>query len=265
MKIFLLGDIGSYTDDTRIILKNINSYINKEDVYFLLGDNFYPNGVNDINDNKWNNISIYKETNNIYPILGNHDYLGCVQSQIDCKIPNWKLENYYYMKTFDNIDFFFIDTSILLPNHSNLNADIIQSNINKNIVDLKNEMLEWLNIKLNESKNTKVLIGHYPMVSYGVYGINNELMYELLPIIKKYDIKYYISGHDHNLQIIDIISETFNFKQVISGSTSYLYPVLTNKSDKIFYEFGYIVIDTTENTITIMNSINQELYKESFI
>ena len=95
MKIYLIGDIGGYTESSKNILENINKKIKKEDVYILLGDNFYPNGVSDISDSMWDNIKLFGD-NNIYPILGNHDYLGSVDAQLNCNIKNWNLKNYYY-------------------------------------------------------------------------------------------------------------------------------------------------------------------------
>ena len=55
MKIYLLGDMGGYTESTQKILSNIKEKIKVEDVFFLLGDNFYPSGVRDISDSKWDN------------------------------------------------------------------------------------------------------------------------------------------------------------------------------------------------------------------
>ena len=264
MKIYLLGDLGGYTETTKNILNNIKKKINKEDIYFLLGDNFYPNGVKDISDSQWENIKNIN-SNPIYSVLGNHDYLGSINAQINADISNWNMENNYYMKTIKSIDFFFIDTSLLQPSYSNLNYSIVKSKLDKSPIIAKKEMLDWLNINLNLSTNPKVIIGHYPIISYGMYGINHDLILDLLPIIRKHKVKYYISGHDHNLQIVDIISKDFSMKQIISGATSYLYPVLSNKSEKVFYKYGYIVIDIDLNTVTIFDTLENVLLVEDFL
>ena len=264
MKIYLIGDIGGYTETTKNILQNINNKIQVDDVYFLLGDNFYPNGVKDLSDSLWDNIELFNQ-NMIYPVLGNHDYLGSVKSQLECKLKNWNLKNYYYKVTFDSIDFFFIDTSIMQPNYSNIDYNIVKSKTDIDPTIIKNKMITWLKEELQKTNNKSIIIGHYPMISYGMYGINKSLMMELLPIIRKYKVSYYISGHDHNLQIIDVISEDFSFKQIVSGASSFLYPILKNKSEKSFYSHGYVVIDTTLNKISIVDNNENCLHNEVFI
>ncbi|MBT5406761.1 MAG: hypothetical protein HOL23_04215, partial [Gammaproteobacteria bacterium] len=153
----------------------------------------------------------------------------------------------------------------LQPSYSNLDYKIVNSKLDKSPIIAKKEMIDWLNNNLKLSANPKVIIGHYPMISYGMYGINHDLILDLLPIIRKHKVKYYISGHDHNLQIVDIISKDFSMKQLISGATSYLYPVLKNKSEKVFYKYGYIVIDIDLNTITIFDSLENVLLVEDFL
>ena len=129
MKIYLLGDIGGFSNETKIIFENINKKINKEDVIILLGDNFYPYGVKDPSDTSWNNIKFISNDNQIYPVLGNHDYLGSVKAQLESDLSNWNMDNYYYKKTIESIDFFFIDTAIMQPNYSNLSYNLVKSNI----------------------------------------------------------------------------------------------------------------------------------------
>jgi tartrate-resistant acid phosphatase type 5 len=265
MKIYLLGDVGEFNKETNKIFKNIKNDKTNEDIIILLGDNFYPNGVESINDKKWNN---YKNLNldiPIWCILGNHDYLGNVKAQIEFKTNNWNLPNYYYKKSFDKFDFFFIDTSILVPNYSNLNYSIVKSKIDREPLEMAKEMVEWLDRELEESTNPKIILGHYPIFSFGMYGINKKLFKILFPILKKHRIKYYISGHDHNLQIIDISTNNYSMQQIVSGAGSHLYPLLKNVSNKIFCKLGCVVINTTNNHIEIRDSNLNTIYKETIL
>ena len=261
MKIHLLGDIGEYSNTLKNIVKNIN--INKtDDVILFLGDNFYPSGVNSIYDSNWNNLKKLENEVPIWSVLGNHDYLGDISSQIKFNLYNWNLPNHYYKKTFDNIDFFFIDTSILLPDYSNIDYNIVKCSIKQEPILKSKEMIDWLEIELDKSNNPKILVGHYPIMSYGVYGVNKKLFLQLYPILTKYNVKYYISGHDHNLQIIDIFSKQHSMKQVISGATSSVYPILKNVSKKVFSKLGYIMINTSIKNISIIDSNSNILYEE---
>lgn len=263
MKIYLLGDIGYFNNTTNIIMNNIIKNIHDDDIIFLLGDNFYPSGVSSFEDIRWDNLK--KISNPIYAVLGNHDYLGDINIQIKKNIDNWNMINNYYMKNINNIDFFFIDTSILIPNYSNLNYELVKSKLKKEPSIVSKNMIDWLNDELKKSKNMKIVIGHYPILSYGMYGINKSLIEILFPIFKKYGVNYYISGHDHNLQIIDIFNEEYHIKQIISGSTSCLYPILKNSSEKVFCKNGYVVLDLDSLDIQIFDINNSRLYSEPII
>ena len=93
MKIYLLGDVGQFNNETKKIFKNIKSDKTSDDIIILLGDNFYPCGVTSIDDKNWDN---YKKLNLDIPcwcILGNHDYLGNVKAQLNFNSHNWNLPN----------------------------------------------------------------------------------------------------------------------------------------------------------------------------
>ena len=124
-------------------------------------------------------------------------------------------------------------------------------------------MLDWLDDELKNSNNTKFVLGHYPIFSFGMYGINKKLFEILFPILRKYNVKYYISGHDHNLQIVDVSTTDYSLKQIISGSGSHLYPLLKNVSNKVFCKLGCTVIDTINNSIEIRDSNLISLFKET--
>lgn len=100
MKIYFIGDIGTFNAQTQKIFKNIQDDSSNDDLLILLGDNFYPSGVKNLSDINWKNIDNIKfNKNNIFAILGNHDYLGNIKCQIEYK--NWNME-YYYFKNLMN-------------------------------------------------------------------------------------------------------------------------------------------------------------------
>jgi tartrate-resistant acid phosphatase type 5 len=265
MKIFLVGDIGAYNNITKKIFKNIKETQDTDDTLLILGDNFYPYGINSDDDKNWNHYINLNNKLKTYCILGNHDYLGNVKSQINYKLNNWYMEGHYYKKTIEKYDIFFLDTSILVPNYSNLNYNIVKSKINKEPLNESLVILNWLSEELEKSNNYKIVVGHYPIVSFGMYGLNKTLFEILFPIFKQYDVKCYISGHDHNLQIIDIETKDYSFKQIVSGASSSIYPILKNVSEKVFSENGYIYIDTYDNTINIMNIDNKMIYQDKLL
>ena len=269
MKINFVGDIGGYNDITSTIFKNIIDNSNSNDIIVLLGDNFYPNGIKSIHDIDWKKFTDLNIPIVTFSVLGNHDYLGSINAQIEYKSNNWNMDNNYYKKTIDNYDLFFIDTSVIIPEYSNLNYNIIKSKLKEEPLEYSKKMLDWLDDELSKSTRTKIVIGHYPIISFGIYGINKMLFKKLFPIFKKNNVSYYFSGHDHNLQIIDVTSEDYLLKQVISGSGSCVYSLSNNISKKIFSRNGYITIDTIDNTVNIIDihqtSENKIIYSEKKI
>ena len=176
MKLYLLGDVGEFNNETKKIFKNIKEDKTEQDILILLGDNFYPNGVSGIDDKKWDNFKNLDLDIPTWCILGNHDYLGNVKAQLEFNSNNWNLPNYYYKKTFDDLDLFFIDTSILVPNYSNLNYNIVKNKLNREPLEVSKIMLDWLDNQLENSNNIKIVLGHYPIFSFGMYGINKKLL-----------------------------------------------------------------------------------------
>jgi hypothetical protein len=66
--------------------------------------------------------------------------------------------------------------------------------------------LAWLAGSLaSESCSWRIIASHYPLISKGRYSRNRKVMgirAQLLPLINKHSIDLYISGHDHNSQVL---------------------------------------------------------------
>ena len=90
MSIICMGDFGSGEDDQFTVSKLVETLIKKYDTKLILGlgDNFYPNGVKSIYDDKFLDqfelpYSNLPKAVKFYNVLGNHDYKGKIQPQID--------------------------------------------------------------------------------------------------------------------------------------------------------------------------------------
>ena len=68
--------------------------------------------------------------------------------------------------------------------------------------------IEWLFFeatRLNPEPPTWVLVtGHYPIYSGGEHGDSSELIEHLNPLLEKYNVDGYFSGHDHLAQHLQI-------------------------------------------------------------
>ena len=178
-----------------------------------LGDNFYDNGVTGISDELWD-VAWYSKFIRPFPylhdmrwfsILGNHDYYGgpkSIESQIEmtkyCK--NWIMpgKNYYSYDKETSSYHIFIDTIKIYPELYEATRSLYtQQDIQESLMQL-----EQMLIDANQLKCRWIFVfGHYHIFSNGYYG-NYDLMIErVLPLLKKYNVSVYFSGHDHNFQL----------------------------------------------------------------
>lgn len=48
------------------------------------------------------------------------------------------------------------------------------------------------------------MAGHHPILSAGAHGNTQYLESKLKPLLEESDVTAYLSGHDHNLQVINV-------------------------------------------------------------
>ncbi|KAJ4848925.1 Purple acid phosphatase 8, partial [Turnera subulata] len=75
-------------------------------------------------------------------------------------------------------------------------------------VALRNSMAKW-----------KIVVGHHTIFSAGHHGNTNELLMELLPVLKDNKVDVYINGHDHCLE--HIINSQIQFLTSGGGSKAW--------------------------------------------
>lgn len=204
------GDSGTGEAAQQLVAQAIKKHCEKNpgacSFVLLLGDNFYPSGVQNVEDPKWTThfVRPYGKLGLVFfPVLGNHDYQGNPQAQVDYskKFENnnarwiWRMPNRYYTFKEGDVEFFALDTN----------------SFNK-------QQKKWLIEKLAASTaRWKVVYGHHPVFSSGSkHGDSPQLTRELFPILKDYQVDYYLAGHDHHLEWRRKDGVTF----VISGAAT---------------------------------------------
>jgi len=172
------------------------------------GDNFQVQGVASVQDPLWlsNFENVYKDPSlqvDWYPVLGNHDYKGNTQAEIDYSNVSrrWRMDARYYSfarKVNDSISvrLIFLDTPPLVSDYYNKPGfpDIVKQDTAKQIA--------WLKDVLAHSKEQwKLVFGHHPIYSASkIHGNSNDLIQKIKPLLEKYHAQIYFSGHDHDLQ-----------------------------------------------------------------
>lgn len=101
----VMGDTGKASDRRARSIAALSAAVADKPLSFalLLGDNFYQRGINSVDDIRWASDfeKLFNEAEfNIpfYSILGNHDYRGNVQAQIDYSQDSrrWMMPSPYY-------------------------------------------------------------------------------------------------------------------------------------------------------------------------
>jgi acid phosphatase len=180
---------------------------------FSVGDNFYEDGVQSAADPQWQTSfeNIYTAGALQVPwyvALGNHDYRGVPQAQLDYAktSPRWRMPNRYYKVAgtdfgAPHVDFFVIDTSPLVHQYRENVHSVIAENVASQDVTAQ---VSWLDRELDKSTAPwKLVIGHHTIYSGGSgHGDTPETKALIEPLLEKHRVQAYIHGHDHDLQHI---------------------------------------------------------------
>ena len=72
-----------------------------------------------------------------------------------------------------------------------------------------NRQLGWLEQQLKTSQAPwKVVVGHHPVYSSGIYGTDQGMIARLTPLFRRYGVQLYINGHEHNYERTRVIDGT---------------------------------------------------------
>jgi hypothetical protein len=214
-------------------MEKISDSIDAE-FFISCGDNFQVNGVSSDRDPLWitNFENVYKGLSLMkdwYPVLGNHDYKGSAQAQIDySKISRrWRMSEHYYTfskEVNDSVSarFIFLDTPPLVSKYHNTEYPEIAKQ------DTAKEM-QWLKDVLANSKEQWILVfGHHPIHSASQkHGNTPEMIARVKPLLEKYNARFYFSGHDHDFQHLHEKGQ--NLEYIVTGTGGDVRPASTNE------------------------------------
>jgi tartrate-resistant acid phosphatase type 5 len=183
-----------------------------------LGDNFYTDGVYGLKDRRFSLTfeDVYckdtpaLQTKNMWRnVAGNHDYHQNVTAQLlytDVSEP-WYFPSEFYTFTeaflpevgsIDKpmtIQFIMCDTMILCAGTHH------KCPSGANFLFRREEHFWWLEQQLNESTaDYLVVTGHHPVWSMADHGNTQILVDRMRPLLIKYNVTAYLSGHDHCAQ-----------------------------------------------------------------
>jgi tartrate-resistant acid phosphatase type 5 len=200
------------------------------------GDNFQELGVKSVRDILWitnfRNIYISPSLNiDWYPVLGNHDYRGNTQAEIDYSNVDsrWRMTERYYTFTRNVNDsisarLIFLDTPQMLDEYRDNPGVYPDASKQDDTKELK-----WIEEVLAGShEQWKLVFGHNPVFSAArKHGNTQELIEKLKPLLNKYNAQLYFCGHDHTFQHLREQDETTDY--IVTGTGGQTRPSNTNE------------------------------------
>jgi tartrate-resistant acid phosphatase type 5 len=163
------------------------------DFGLTLGDNFYPKGLEELSDPRWQRDweGLYSRLGiRFYATLGNHDHYTerGVETEIQRSLrsASWCLPKPYYTFTAGPVQFFALDTNPFEKQEPS-----------------RREQLEWLDRALAASSaRWKVVYGHHPIFSTGPDGNTESMVEAVLPVLKRHQADVYLAGHEHVMEYL---------------------------------------------------------------
>ncbi|WP_123985360.1 metallophosphoesterase [Taibaiella soli] len=277
---FVLGDWGNKGGGSQIPVANemiTQSAAYKPSMILTVGDNFYEDGVKDLQDEHWqlSYENVYKDLTKKcawYVALGNHDYRGNVDAELQYHTvnPNWNMPARYYtfVKNISDkvkVRFIVLDTD---PYADSYYTDPKYKGVFAGQDTAA--QTRWVKETLAASKEQwKIVIGHHPVYCLKPKaGEIESLKKAMEPLFKEYGVQAYICGHDHIMQYHTPAGKT---GYIISGAGAKPTPKEKQKESFTAFTAGvpaftaitmtekelqFNFIDTT-GTIVYHNSIKQ--------
>jgi hypothetical protein len=266
VNVLAMGDWGNNGPGQKLIAKTLASYVSAADRKFsamlLAGDNFYVK-LSGVKDPLWQTMFEDRYDPRVldfpfYASLGNHDYRDNQQLiEIDYTKQNpqsrWKLPSRWH-----RVD---------LPNEQHPILTVFMLDSNKPLMPEADwqAQLTWLNSELSKPRKAKwvMMCAHHPFFSNGDHGDNGVLQRDWGPLVKKYKVDFYLCGHDHDLQHLEMPGWNSSFL-LVGGGGATTRPMRVDKrgpfsqSEMGFADFNFT---PTRATVRIVDSSGRAVHE----
>jgi len=201
------------------------------DLVLLGGDNIYPSGDMALIEATFRRpyADLLAAGVPFHAVLGNHD-IRTANGVSQVAYKPFGMQGRTYNLRRGPVEFFLLDT--------NGNADW-------------QRQLSWLRTVLARSTAPwKVVVGHHPIYSSGLYGNDPGLQAKLAALMRKHGVQLYINGHEHNYErSVPIDGITY---LVVGGGGASLRPVIaTAQSARAISVHSFAELEATTGELSI--------------
>jgi acid phosphatase len=201
------------------------------DLVLLGGDNIYPSGDMALIEATFRRpyADLLAAGVPFHAVLGNHD-IRTANGVPQVAYKPFGMQGRFYNLRRGPVEFFLLDT--------NGNADW-------------QRQLSWLRTVLARSTAPwKVVVGHHPIYSSGLYGNDPGLQAKLTALMRKHGVQLYINGHEHNYErSVPIDGITY---LVVGGGGASLRPVIaTAQSARAISVHSFAELEATTGELSI--------------
>lgn len=229
----VVSDLGDYGGgDQKTVARSVGEFAAsfRPTAILNLGDTFHYYGVESVDDPGWQsnfeNIYTAPALHNMwYCVLGNHDYEGNTQAEIDytSKSRRWNLPARYYTKTFrgkgTSVEVIFIDTNPYL-NRERTQPDLYPDASRQDTA----AQSRWLSEELAHADADWVIVAaHHPVYSSRNDAVRQraDIQAHIEPILASHRPDVYLSGDVHCFEHFRSEDGKTDYFTCTSGSNAY--------------------------------------------
>ena len=252
LNLLAMGDWGEGKPAQRQVADTMAAYVRSSDRHFTAllsaGDNFYV-PLKSIDDPVWQDLfeKMYDPAVLNFPFyiaLGNHDYdqnkfrieLAYAQAHPESR---WKEPGKWY-----RID--------LPADHPLVTILMLDSDRDLMTLDDWNAQIRFLGDELAAPRAPwTICCAHHPLFSNGIIPDNGILQRDWGTLFEKYHVDFYLCGHEHNLQHLEIKGWTPSFI-LAGGGGAHAHPMLHDQRGPFSRSiYGFVHFDFTPRQATV--------------
>jgi hypothetical protein len=228
INLLAFGDWGNGSKDQRAVAAAMADYVQLAgrrpfDGVLVLGDNLCHVKVRGVHDSVWNKrfermYDPHRLNMPFYALLGNHDYgqhgeLARIELDYSRAHPEsrWRMPAKWYR--------------LNLPSDHPL-ATVLMLDSMVEGEEWKSQ-LKWMEQELAKTNGSSwtICCAHFPLYSTARHGDTAKLLKDWEPLFEKYRVAFYVCGHDHDLEHLEIPDKHTSFL-VSGGGGMPLYPIV---------------------------------------